>query len=59
MSADLDPLIALVQYDPARLEPRRIFGSELDLLGEGEGVLDLNAEILDRALDFGVAEQQL
>jgi len=44
---------------PARGEPRRAVTSELDLLGEGEGVLDLDAEIRDGALDLGVDEQKL
>jgi hypothetical protein len=34
-------------------------GSEVDLFRYGKGVIDLNAEISDRALDLGVAEQQL
>lgn len=39
--------------------PRRAHASKLDLLGECEGVLDLDAEVLDGALDLGVTEQQL
>jgi hypothetical protein len=39
-----------VAYCPARAKPRRAVASEFDLLGEGEGVLDLDAEILDGAL---------
>ena len=43
---------------PARLaapEP----GSEFDLFGDRERVLDLNAEILNGTLDLGVAEEDL
>jgi hypothetical protein len=34
-------------------------GSEVDLFRYGKGVIDLNAEISDGALDLGVAEQKL
>jgi len=44
---------------PARPGLRRALLSEFDLLGEGEGVLDLYTEILDGTLDLGVAEQEL
>ena len=33
--------------------------SELDLLREGEGVLDFDAEILDSALDLGMPKEEL
>jgi len=33
--------------------------SDVDLLGYGESVVDLNAEISDSALDFGMSQQQL
>jgi hypothetical protein len=33
--------------------------SDADLFGDGEGVIDLNAEIPDGALDFGLSQQQL
>lgn len=35
------------------------FGSQFDLLCEGEGVLDLDAEVLDGTLDLGMAGQEL
>jgi hypothetical protein len=36
---------------------RRAHASELDLLGKGKGVLDLDAEILDGAFDLGMPKQ--
>ena len=33
--------------------------SDVDLLGYGERIIDLNSEITDCTLDFGVAEQEL
>ena len=41
---------------PVRLCP---CSSDVDLLGYGESVIDLNAEIPDGALDFGMSQQQL
>ena len=38
---------------------RSLGGSDVNLLGYGERVVYLNAEIADRALDLGVPEQQL
>jgi hypothetical protein len=32
-------------------------GSDIDLLGYGKGVVDLNAEVSHRAFDPGVAKQ--
>src|SRR5690348_10851075 len=34
-------------------------GSDVNLLGDGEGIVDLDAEIPHGALDFGVTQQQL
>jgi hypothetical protein len=34
-------------------------GSDVDLLGDGERVIGLDAEIPDRALHLGVAKEQL
>lgn len=34
-------------------------GSNIDLLRYGKGVVNLNAEVANRALDLGMAEQQL
>ena len=42
---------------PPRLRP--FFDSEVDPLGQLEGVIDLDAEIPDGALDLPVSEQQL
>ena len=33
--------------------------SDIDLLGYGERIINLNSEIADRALDLGVAQQEL
>jgi hypothetical protein len=33
--------------------------SDIDLLGDRQGVVNLDPEITDRALDLGVTEQQL
>ena len=33
--------------------------SDIDLLGYGESVIDLDSEIADRALDLRVAQQEL
>jgi hypothetical protein len=35
------------------------FASNVDLLGDFDGVIDLDAEIADGALDLGVSEQEL
>ena len=39
--------------------PRAIAVSELNLLGQAEGVVDLDPEVADRRFDLGVTEQQL
>jgi hypothetical protein len=41
------------------LRLRPFFSSEVDPLGQFEGVIDLDAEIPDGALDLPVSEQQL
>ena len=38
------------------VESRSAHGPLLDLLGYGESVVDLNAEISDSALDFGMSQ---
>src|SRR5260370_24029962 len=43
-----------------RVEPRRlVLSSQLDLLGDAERVIDLDAEIADRAFELRVPEEKL
>ena len=58
-ATNFNPVVARAQYDPARLNPRRTSGSEFDLLGKREGILDLDAEVLDGAFDLRMTEQEL
>jgi len=51
--------VAGAKRGAARPGLRRTLLSEFDLLGEGEGVLDLDAEILDGALDLGTVRRQM
>jgi hypothetical protein len=43
----------------AELSPLCPGSSDVNLLGDGEGIVDLDAEIPHGALDFGVTQQQL
>ena len=36
-----------------------LMSSDLDLLGYGEGIIDIDAQVSNGALDLGVAEQEL
>src|ERR1043166_6759834 len=47
------------QIYPGRTFPHCPCRSDINLFGNGEGVVDLNAEVSDGALDLGVAEQEL
>src|SRR5215472_4866182 len=44
---------------PGSAGPQRQFRSELDLLRDGERIVDLDPEIANGALQLGVAEEQL